>query len=283
MGSTGNGTEGIALVTGAARGIGNACARALAQDGHRVLMCDMRQDQLQAAADELRAQSLAVDVLAGDLGDAATLGAIADRVAAGGGLSGCVHAAGLSGTMADAALILRINLAVTARLIDTLEPLVNVGAGMVCIASQAAHLIRPAANAAVEAALDDPLADDMSARLAAAMGMDALDSATAYALSKYGVQRLVVARAMDFGKAGGRLLSLSPGVIDTDMGAQEMAAHTEAMTAIVAATPVAGRQGRPQEIAAVAAFLCSPGASFMSGSDVLVDGGSTQQLLRGGK
>ncbi len=274
-------TTGIALVTGAARGIGNACAWALARDGHRVLLCDMRQDQLQAAADAMAGQSLAVDALAGDLTDAATLTAIADAVAAAGGLSGCVHAAGLSGTMADAARILHVNLATTSRLIDTLAPLVNGGAGMVCIASQAAHFIQGAANAAVDAVLDAPLADDISAQLATAMGMDALDSATAYALSKYGVKRLVVSRAMDFGKGGGRLLSLSPGVIDTDMGAQEMAAHTEAMTAIVAATPVAGRQGRPDEIAAVAAFLCSPAASFVCGSDVLVDGGSTQQVLRG--
>jgi len=117
----------------------------------------------------------------------------------------------------------------------------------------------------------------------AALGADALDGGTAYGLSKYGVQQLVIARAGDFGRRGARLVSLSPGIIETPMAAAEMEAHTEAMQAIIGMTPVGARRGRPEEVGAVAAFLCSPEASFISGSDVLVDGGSTGQLLGAGQ
>lgn len=273
--------RGVALVTGAARGIGFACAEALAQAGYRLLLCDANATALDVAAAGLRGRGRAATALAGDLGSAATLDAIATAIAADGGLAACVHAAGLSGTMADAARVLDINLAATARLLDVLLPQVNAGAGIVCIASQSGHFIAPAASEEVKRVVDDPLGAGLSARLAAAMGVAELDSASAYALSKYGVLRLVVARAPAFGERGARLVSLSPGVIETPMGAQEMAAHTEAMRGIVAATPVQRRQGRPEEIASVAAFLCSPAAAFVCGSDVLVDGGSTRQILGG--
>ena len=58
-----------------------------------------------------------------------------------------------------------------------------------------------------------------------------------------------------------------------------MKEHQEAMQDIIDNTPVGGRRGRPEEIAAVAGFLCSPAASFVAGGDILLDGGSTQQVL----
>jgi NAD(P)-dependent dehydrogenase (short-subunit alcohol dehydrogenase family) len=103
--------------------------------------------------------------------------------------------------------------------------------------------------------------------------------AGAYALSKWGVQRLVVAQAPAWGRRGARLLSLSPGIVDTGMGREELAAHGDAMKTIMEKTPVGQRMGRPEELAAVIAFLCSDAASFVSGVDWLVDGGSTNQVL----
>jgi NAD(P)-dependent dehydrogenase (short-subunit alcohol dehydrogenase family) len=274
-------SDGTALVTGAGRGIGLACARALAQAGYPLIISDVNADNLAVAAKQLRGASAEVDTVVGDLGARETLDAVAAKIAGRGGLAACVHAAGISGTMAAGARIIEINLVVTARLLDLLLPLVNEGAGIVCIASQAGHFIAPAATDAIDAILEDPLTGDCHTRLAAATGVEEIDSDSAYSWSKYGVRRLVIARAAAFGARGARIVSLSPGIIDTSMGAQEMAAHKEAMNAIIAATPVAGRQGTPEEIASVAAFLCSPGASFVCGTDILVDGGSTQQVLRG--
>jgi len=129
------------------------------------------------------------------------------------------------------------------------------------------------------AVIDDPLAPDFLARLEAAAGPVATAPAGAYALSKWGVQRLVVAKAPAWGRRGARLVSLSPGIVDTGMGRDELAAHGDAMKVILEKTPVGQRMGRPEELAAVIAFLCSDAASFVSGVDWLVDGGSTHQVL----
>ena len=83
--------------------------------------------------------------------------------------------------------------------------------------------------------------------------------------------RLVERRARAWGAAGARLVSLSPGVIDTPMGRLEDANET-AMAEMVARSAQA-REGRPEEVAAVADFLVSDAASFITGTDVLVDGG----------
>jgi NAD(P)-dependent dehydrogenase (short-subunit alcohol dehydrogenase family) len=184
--------------------------------------------------------------------------------------------------MADARRLFEVNLVASARLVDALEAQLVEGAAGVLFASQAAHLIARVATAEIDALLDAPLRPDLYERLAAQAGLLATSPGGAYALSKRGVQRLAVARAPAWGARGARLVSLSPGVIDTAMGRQEMSVQTAAMQAIVASTAVGKRMGRPEEIASVVAFLCSDAASFLSGVDVLVDGGSTQQVLRSG-
>jgi NAD(P)-dependent dehydrogenase (short-subunit alcohol dehydrogenase family) len=87
-------------------------------------------------------------------------------------------------------------------------------------------------------------------------------------------QRVVLAWA----KRGARINSISPGLIDTNMGRLE-AAHQEMMAVMLQKTPV-GRWGTAEEIAQVAVFLCSEQASFVTGIDILVDGGMTNVLLR---
>ena len=79
-----------------------------------------------------------------------------------------------------------------------------------------------------------------------------------------------------WGAHGGRILSVSPGVIDNPMG--RLAVDAIPMVESSITTWPIGRLGRPEEVAVVVAFLCSEGASYMTGSDVLVDGGAARRM-----
>jgi len=132
---------------------------------------------------------------------------------------------------------------------------------------------------AMDAVLDDALAPDLEARYRAACGAEPDPGAT-YRLAKRAVIRLCERVAVTWGPRGGRVISLSPGLIDTEMGRLELE-HNPIKTWMAEITPVrAGRcddgtvlPGRADDIASAIAFLCSDAASFVSGCDLRVDGG----------
>lgn len=268
---------GIVVVTGAARGIGRACAQALADLGP-LLLVDLREALLAETAAALRAEGATLETLACDLTDPDAIADLVARVGGGGGLRALAHAAGLSGSMASAERVLEVNLQASARLVDALEPHLQPGSAAVLLASQAGHFTQRALDAQAEALLADPLQPDLYQRLVEALGAAATGSQGAYGLSKRGVQLLAISRAPAWGRRGARILSLSPGIIETDMGHAEAAANDELVKRLIESTPIGARMGRPEEIAAVVAFACSDAASFLSGVDLLVDGGSTHQF-----
>jgi NAD(P)-dependent dehydrogenase (short-subunit alcohol dehydrogenase family) len=177
--------------------------------------------------------------------------------------------------MASGRPIYEVNLLGLERLVRAFEPAVGEGSAAVCFASVAGHLLPTSPE--VSAVLDDPLSatffDDLASH-----GFDPDNPDLAYALSKRGAIRLVRRHAPAWGARGARLLSLSPGIVDTGMGRLE-AANQPLMAGMVDSSPL-GRMGRPEEVAAVAAFLVSDAASFMTGVDVLVDGGETVGIDR---
>jgi NAD(P)-dependent dehydrogenase (short-subunit alcohol dehydrogenase family) len=94
------------------------------------------------------------------------------------------------------------------------------------------------------------------------------------------VQLYAKAMSPAFGKVGARIVSVSPGIIDTSMGRLEQKAGPE-MDKMIAVTPL-GRMGEPNEIASVVAFLASPAASYITGTDILVDGGTVAGIEAAG-
>ncbi|HEV7526884.1 MAG TPA: SDR family oxidoreductase [Acidimicrobiia bacterium] len=267
----------VAVVTGAAGAMGSACARALAPDVDVMLLTDVDGRIEDVGAGIAHDSDTAVYTALGDIGDLGFVANLASRAGELGELHSLVHTAGLSPSMAGWREILRVDLASVATLLDAFLPRVVRGSAAVCLASVSGHM--GAFDPDMDALLDDPLAPDLDARFRAAHG-DEPDPGATYRLAKRAVIRLCTRAAVAWGRQGGRVVSLSPGLIDTGMGRLELQ-HNPIKTWMSEITPVRTHEsgsdtvlpGRTDDIARTVAFLCSEGASFISGCDVLVDGG----------
>jgi len=260
----------VALVTGAGRGIGAACARRLAPTVDAMLLADIDEAGMTETVTALQRDGRRCETVVGDLAAPDAAPRIAEQVAALGALRSVAHVAGISPTMADARRVFDVDLVATARLVDSLRPLARAGTALVCFASMAAH-VGATDNAAADAAIDEPLAPGLFDAWAQAVGEAASEPGLAYAWAKRGVQRLVRREAVTLGPIGARICSVSPGMVDTPMGRQEYA-QQPFMKMLEEMTPL-GRTGSAEELAAVVAFLCSDDAGFVTGVDLLADGG----------
>jgi NAD(P)-dependent dehydrogenase (short-subunit alcohol dehydrogenase family) len=261
------------LITGAAGGMGRACARLFGATSDLVL-ADVAAPSLERFTEELRNDGFTVTgAHAGDLGDATLLAALVADLA-GTQPFAVIHTAGLSPSLAAARPIMDVNLIATVKLLDALEPVLRLGSAAVLIASSAGHLMPqiPAASAL----MDDPLAPDFLDKIGALIdGMAQGDAEKAagisYSLSKQAVHKLAETRALIWGPKGARITTISPGMILTPMGRKEVATPGGKM--MQDAAPL-GRPGYAMDIALAAKFLTSDEASFISGCDLKVDGGS---------
>jgi NAD(P)-dependent dehydrogenase (short-subunit alcohol dehydrogenase family) len=271
----------VGIVTGAGRGMGAACATRLAEQVDALLLVDLDDAAVSDAATALARQHpvARMEALGLDITDRDGIARLASRVSELGTLRAVAHAAGISPTMADWRRVVTVDLVGTALLTDALHPLATTGTAIVCFASMAALLAADHLDPAADVVLDEPLHPDLLDRLRVEVGETIEDPGMAYAWAKRGVHRLVQREAVRFGRAGARICSVSPGIIDTPMGRQEYDAQ-EAMPILVQMTPL-GREGRADEVAAVAAFLCSDEASFVNGIDVAVDGGVVAAVRSG--
>jgi NAD(P)-dependent dehydrogenase (short-subunit alcohol dehydrogenase family) len=236
----------VVLVSGAASGIGEATARRLVAYGASVVLTDIQADRLAQVADSLGDAAVAV---AADIRDDATPDLVADAaIAAFGRLDGVVNSAGIL----DAADVREVTR-------DSFDKLMAINVRGPFFLTQAAlrHLGRGASVVFV----------------ASGNGALATPGGAVYAATKGALVTLVKGFAADLAPLGIRVNAVSPGPIDTPL-LNDAFSDPENRRIIEAAVP-AGRAGRPEEIAEVVAFLLSDGSSYLHGSNIAADGGTT--------
>ncbi|WP_436738732.1 SDR family oxidoreductase [Streptomyces sp. BBFR102] len=266
----------VVVVIGAG-GMGEAIARRQGP-GHTVLLADFDEAALATVADRLRGQGHKVTTRAVDVSSSPSVAALAEAATSLGPVTQVVHTAGLSPVQAPAADVLRVDLLGTALVIEEFGRVIAPGGAGVMISSMAGHMLPAPLSAEQESALAHAPAEDLLSL--PFTDPDALGQ-SAYGLAKYGNRLRVQAASATWGARGARINSISPGVIATPMGQQELdGASGRAMRAMITASGT-GRLGTPEDIAEAAAFLLGPGASFITGNDLLVDGGVVAALRAG--
>ena len=232
----------VALITGAARGIGAATARAFADAGARVALLDREAEELEAVARETGGAAFPADVT----DDAAVRRAVGDVVARWGRLDILVNNAGI---VRDAALA-DVKDEDWAATLD-----VNLRAAMLCARAAVPHMKAAGFGRILSAT--------------SIVARSGNYGQTAYAASKAGIIGLTRTWARELGPKGITANAVAPGFIDTGM---VKSVPARVMAELLARTP-AGRMGRPDEVASVYLFLASDLASFINGAVVGVDGG----------
>jgi NAD(P)-dependent dehydrogenase (short-subunit alcohol dehydrogenase family) len=237
----------IALVTGAAQGIGLACAEALLEQGHFVILSDINADLVKAASQKLGGQT---DFVVCDMSNPKAINSMFDEIETKhGGISVLVNNAGIAmpkpffeTSVEDFRKVIDINL------VGVFLAIQRAAKSMIANKIEGAIVNMSSINAVV-----------------------AIPAIASYCASKGGVMQLTKAASLALAPHGIRVNAVGPGSIDTEMMAG-VNANPEAMKMVMSRTPLQ-RIGSPREIGDVVAFLASPKASYITGETIYVDGG----------
>ncbi|MEB3019640.1 SDR family oxidoreductase [[Mycobacterium] crassicus] len=260
----------VSVITGGAGGMGLATAKVVGRD-HAVVLCDVRQDRLDAASAALNDLAISAAVINSDVTDRDAVAELFGMAGAIGPITSVIHTAGVSPSMGDADYVMRTNAIGTLNVNEVFYDTAGEGSVIVNVASMAAHLLPEELIPARQFPL--ALTDEHAFLAAMAAVCDPIPqqarSGFAYAVSKAFVRWYSSSQAERFNGRGLRVVSVSPGSIDTDMGRLEAEAGAGALVAD-AAVP---RWGKPEEMADLLAFCASAKAGYLTGTDILNDGG----------
>ncbi|KAL1866732.1 hypothetical protein Daus18300_006676 [Diaporthe australafricana] len=270
-------TTNVLVVIGSG-GMGIPVARRLGI-GKQVLLADFSADSLTAAEKALTNESYSVHTELVDIANHASVVHLAQKAAEIGFVETIVHTAGVGPSAGSARRVYEIDLLGTINVIDAFLPVVQAGSNLVCISSMAGHLcghlgpgLAPEFERHLATATREEVLDHSDLRIIDLQGPEG--PGTAYSISKRANMLRVQASAGGWGLKGARINSISPGVISTELGRKE----TEgAAGKFVSSSPV-GRVGTPEDVVNAVAFLVNPASCFITGTDILVDGGVTSSI-----
>ena len=258
--------------------IGQAIARRVGA-GKRVVLADLRSEHAEAAAEMFRDAGFEATTATVDVTSRESVHRLVDQAVALGEVSALIHAAGVSPSQASPATILNVDLYGTALGLEEFGNVIAGGGAGVVIASQSGHRLH-----ALTAEEDRALATTPTEELLALPMLQpdqVTDPLHAYQLSKRGNVLRVRAEAVRWGRRGARVNAISPGIIMTPLARDELAGPRGAGYRRMLELSPAGRAGTPDEIATMAALLLGPEGAFITGSDVLMDGGVTASWFYG--
>ena len=245
------GLEGkVSIITGAANGIGQACARLFAEQGAKVVLADIQDAPGQALAQELQAQGQQAHYVHCDVGRKADVDALVQQVLAlHGRIDVLVSNAGifkaapfLEVSESDFDEVLRVNLK-----------------GAFLVGQAAARAMKASGGGAI-------------VHMSSVNGVMAIPEIASYNVSKGGINQLTRAMALALADDGIRVNAVAPGTIATELARKAVLTSDAARTKILSRTPMK-RLGEPEEVARTVAFLASDASSYITGEILTVDGG----------
>ncbi|MXP21205.1 SDR family oxidoreductase [Gordonia sp. HNM0687] len=266
-------TGSVVVIVGSG-GMGMAIARRQG-GGRTIVLADVDETHLEADVATLTGEGFDAVGRAVDVGSPESVTALAEFAESLGSVDQVIHTAGLSPVQAPVNAILRVDLLGVALSLDAFGAVIaQHGAGVV-IASMAGHLYPPLTAEHAAALANTPSGDLLSLDFLPDL---AREPGSAYAIAKQANHVRVRAASHVWGARGARVNSISPGVIATSMGQAELAGDSgDAMRAMIAMSGT-GRLGTATDIADATAFLLGPAASFITGIDLLVDGGAVAAI-----
>jgi NAD(P)-dependent dehydrogenase (short-subunit alcohol dehydrogenase family) len=243
----------VAVVTGAASGMGFATAKAFAEAGAAVALVDVREDAECSAAEKLAASGHKTIGIRCNVADESEVAAAIDRtVSEFGRLDVAFNNAGVQSPATETPDI-------PGEEFDRVTA-INLRGVWTCMKHELRHMREQGSGAIVNCS--------------SIGGLIGLPGRFAYHAAKHGVIGLTKSAALEYASRGIRINAVCPGTINTPMVSEMLAKEPEAMKEILRDQPI-GRLGQPEEIASAVLWLCSAGASFMIGHALAVDGGFT--------
>lgn len=260
----------IAVITGGGSGMGFDVAKILGKD-QRIILVGRTVSKLDNAINELQADGIKAEAFPADASDRESIAKLASYAASLGNVKTVVHSAGVSPSMDNPSKIFEINAVGTININEEFVNVMNEGSVILNVSSMSGYMVP---DSQVPRQLYELALSDVSSFKAGSEQMlqampEESRTGGAYTISKNFVQWYTEKMAVKHGKKGIRVVSISPGTFKTPMGEAE--GEQAASFALMGAL---GRMGEPEEIAKMMAFMVSDDASYLTGIDILYDGGS---------